>query len=327
MSALNQAVKQFPINAWCNENLTNFRPGEQGIADCPVCGGHRKLTISYEKKLFGCFRCRDGGHGGGTWSGGANLFQFMVILGRSKRDAYKEILDRAGVEDTIVERAALTSKALIPEEAIPLVTLPDHEPGKQMMVRRGMQHLIPHASVCADGQYKDRVVLPCYYRDELMGSECKAIYPSMRPKSLFHPPHQFSTAESVYTTRRWDTGSVSAAVTESIFDAESFNGLINAIGIYGCRLQAEQVLAIKALGIKKLIWALDGDAFYKKDSGVIHAITTYTLEHFENYVTYMTNDDDPNSLVFAGRVKLLEESVKINSAWDLYSLALAWGKM
>lgn len=321
MSNLGHAISNFPIVAWCQENLRNVRLGPEEVsADCPFCYGYRKLNVNIEKRLFHCFKCREGGHGGTKWTGGTNLFNFMVLCGQSRAEAYKEICRRAGVPDTpLPERK--TGGALIPPGAIFLKNLPDTHPANQYLERRHCAHLSAVAWVVPTGKFRDRVILPCNYLGELKGTECKA-YMHQQPKSLFFPEDGIETSQTVYTCLNWDLSSKTAVLSESILDAETFRG-VNSLSIYGSRLHEGQVSAMLGLGIEKLIWALDGDAYIKPFSGVVDGITRLTLNVFENWVCRMGYTDDPNSLGPEGCENLLKQAKLVTSVWDLYAYEFA----
>jgi len=319
--SLQEAINAFPIVAWCQENLQAVRVGSDEInANCQFCGGYRKLNVNIAKRLFHCFKCREGGHGGRKWNGGANLFQFMVLSGLSKAQAYKEIFARAGFPDNPTPERKVLTRSPIPDGAIPLNRLPDHEPAVQYLRRRQVPHLIPVSYVATTGRFKDRVILPCNYLGEVLGTECKA-FKNQRVKALFYPEDEFHTSETVYTCLNWDLNSKTAVVTESILDAETFQN-VNSIGLYGCRLHEKQVSAILALGVERLIWCLDGDAYFKPYSGTVNAISRLTLEVFDNWVCTMGYREDPNELGPNGCDALLKTAKQITSIWDLYAYGL-----
>lgn len=246
--------------------------------------------------------------------------QFLVLLGRSKGEAYRYILSQSGLPDREIAPRR-TGQPLIPPEAIPLKELPDHEPARQLLIRRHVPQLIPISYVCASGYYKDRVVLPCLELDILRGSECKAIYKAEN-KSLFHPPGEFPRANTVYTTRVWNPNSKRLVVTESILDAETFSGIENACGTYGSELSEGQVVAILGLGAEEIVWALDGDAHDK----VLKAFKKYGSDLWNNSIIQFGQKEDPNSVGPFECAKRLTNRKKIETEWDLMSLAIEWGK-
>ena len=320
MSNFQEAVSRFPIVSWADENLRNVRAGHEEIkADCPLCGGQRTLSINRHKMLFCCHRCPVRNP---DWRRkGTNLLQFMVLLGQDKGEAFRTILRLSGLPDREIA-ARRTGQPLIPPGAIPLSTLPDTEPARQLLVARHVPHLIPVSYVCVEGYYKDRVILQCLERDELKGSECKSLFRGAQFKSLFHPPGQFEKSKTVYTTRAWNHSSKTAVVTESILDAETFSGVANGIGLYGSELSEGQVFAMLSLGIEEVVWALDGDAHDK----VLKAFRKWGCDLFDNSMIRFGERDDPNSVGTEGCKKLLADRIPVTSEWDLFSAALTWGK-
>ena len=321
MKSFGDAIAEFPIVAWCQETLHNVHVGESEItADCPFCGGHRKFRMSRNTKLCICFRCKDGGHAIG-WPGYGNLFKLLIYLGMPRKEAFQYICNRSGMPDVEIEIKAIKhSQPLIPKGVIPLSRLPDYEPAAQFLRRRHVPQLIRYSGVALEGVYKDRVALQCLYDGVTVGSEMKSLHKFVRPKSLFHPAGQFQKNRTVYTNLEWDPNRKEAVVTESILDAETFRN-VNAIGLYGCHLSELQVVAILALGIERLIWALDGDAFLK-------VIQNYNLtrDHFDNSVVYFNQKDDPNSVGPDGCASALKSCVDVKSEWDLYACGVEWNK-
>lgn len=320
MSSFHEAIEEFPICQWAQETLSNVRVGSTEItADCPFCYGYQKLYLNIEKKVTNCFRCE--AHG--VRKGGASLFGFIAELFGSKKAAYSTIKSRVGLPDFHPEPSARLPKAsLIPEGVISLKQLPDTEPAIQYLKKRHAAQLVPYSYLCLTGQFRGRVILPCLYDGVLVGSECKSLYKSVKPKSLYHPKDIFKTSQTVYTNLNWNPKSKVAVITESILDAETFDGIENSLGIYGCVLKPEQVDAILALGVEKLIWALDGDAFKK----IITSIPKLTLDVFENWVTNLGKKEDPNSIGPQGCKELVAGAVRINGEWDLYDCACKWDK-
>lgn len=318
MASFQDAISQFPIVQWCQSNLQGVRVcHDEIIADCPFCGGYKKFSMNRVTRLCKCFRCKDGGHALG-WPGYGNLFKLLVYRGMSRSEAYRYICDQSGMPDVVVElkRTDAYAEPLIPKEVIPLAKLPDHEPAIQFLKRRHAPQLIPYSGVCIDGKYKDRVSLQCLYDGYLVGSEMKSIFPTIKPKSLFHPIDVFQKSRTLYTSIDWDHNRKEAVLTESILDAETCHGH-NGVGIYGCSLSEAQVSLLIALGVERIIWALDGDAFHQALRGY-----HLTSDNFDHAIVKFGPRDDPNSTGPDGCDYLIKNATPIKNEWDMFNFAL-----
>ena len=295
--------------------------GTDFYADCPICKGRRKLGISRVKKVFHCFKCMEGGHGGDLWTGAASLPRMIRLLeGCSWRQAFKMIYELAGLPEPPPRKRKQQPRGL-PKEAIPLRDCNDNEPAVRMLDRRHVGHLRDRASLCIGGRYNERVLLPTYFLEEETGFEAKATYPSQSPPSLF--PEWLETDETVYTIRAWKSKSQaakSAAVTESVIDCETFHGICNAVGVFG-KFKEGQLTPLLELDLTDLYWLLDGDAWTSITRGI-----RKTRSLFRNFVVPMPNNEDPNSLGPVGCIDLLERAVEVKTDWDLLECAVAWGK-
>lgn len=314
---LRQAISTFPISTWMRERMKVYDTGGKNIqADCPVCLGKAKLGVSRFKKVAQCFKCSDGGAGGSIWNGRADLIKLIRLVEKCDyRTALQTIFRSSGIAEPVWRREEQIDRG-IPEDAIPLWETSPLHPSRKELARRGMDHLSAISHVCVTGPYEGRVILPAMWFDEVDAWEAKA-YMSIKPKSLF--PDWFETGHSIYTTRKWDTNADFAIVTESIFDAETFG--INALGLYGSTLHEGQVirlLSLAARGIKRLVWALDFDAWKKQAK----AILSWTEMHFQNLVAPLPAWSDPNSLGWARCWELVQNAHPVSDATDIVLFGL-----
>ena len=321
--SLPEAITEFPVVIWLQEHVKVYDSGGDNFyADCPMCSGQRKLGVNRYFKLFHCFKCDEGGSGDGRWPGKpgrANLVQFIVAVRRcSKAAAIKEIFQRSGFPDSAVQRPVAPART-IPEEAVPLVKAPWDHPSVLMMHRRHASHLIPESYVCVDGKYEGRVILPCKFQGKRTGFEAKAYDKWKKPKALY--PSWFEAASNLYTTA-WDPECDYAIVTESIMDAETFG--VNAVGLYGSSLSDGQLgllILLRKQGVKRLIWALDNDAWRKQ----FKAMVAKTGSFFENW-TVKLDGKDPNDCGPEVCRALLENLWPFQDEFDWLELSMAWGR-
>ncbi len=313
-SNLALASRDFPISRWLSEHADVVDHGGKYIyLDCPVCGGRKKLIVRRESKRASCYRCSDGGHGGDTWNGEANLLELICLIeGCSKREAVQRIFELAEWPDTTPLQHTSRPRRIIPRDAIPLTKVRKDHPAQKVLRERQLQHLEDRLYMCPDGDYADRWILPCMYFGELQGFEAKT-YRGGNPKSLF-PKDWFSTQDTIYTTYQWDMATTFVVITESIFDAETFG--CNTIGIYGSHLHPGQLLRLfelKAKGITKLVWCLDEDAWKKQRQSILSS----TAMWFDNYVCRLPKGTDPNELGRKRCWDLVAKSSQVNSEVDL----------
>jgi hypothetical protein len=325
VSDLQSAIDQFPISAWLSKHTQTHDDGTGAdfYADCPICGGKRKLGVSRTKKLAHCFRCREGGHGAGTWNGAANLPKLIKLLeGCSWRDSFKLIYELSGLpEPEFVPDKRRDRDRRLPSDSYPLGRVNDGEPVIQFLRHRGVEHLRDTCYLCLEnGRYYERLIIPTNQAEEWTGFEAKAIHSSQKPKSLY--PEWMQTSESVYTVLSWSPDRTLAAVTESVLDAETvaLTG-VNAVGIYGSSFKDGQIRALLELGIETLVWMLDGDAWGAQKKAIFKS-----LGLFEHYVAPVPKGEDPNSLRKGRCEQAFELAVPIKSEWDLMEVAMEWEK-
>lgn len=320
MATLEEAIRAFPVVSWMQDRVKIRDTGRTDIyCDCPFCKGKMKLGINREYKLFHCFKCdKDGASG--EWNGKANLIQFIkLVTGGSSRDAIELIYKLAGYPDPPPPKRA-AEQSTFPREAIPLKDCPLHEAYKYLAEERGVEHLCKDSYVCVEGRYAGRILMPCRWFDKIVGFEAKS-FTKQEPKSLFPP--EFDTSLTLYTTA-WDFKLPFAIVTESIVDAETIS--CNTLGLYGSTLkdgQLTKLLALKAMGVERLIWMLDADAIKK----TMAAILKKTSMSFENRVCVLEKDQDPNSMKIDLCLEKAQRAVVVRDEIDVYSLLLKTGNL
>jgi len=318
VTKLDEAIANFPIITWIAEHTTVFDKGRVNTyADCPICEGKKTLGIERDKKIFHCFRCNEGGYGGSIWNGKAHLVKMIMLLERKTFSQTREVIFKlAGYPDVIIEQAK-APKAVLPSEAISLATAHPSDPAIQYLNKREVGHLKNTSYICLSGHYANRIIFPTVFLGEVTGFEAKQI----GGKSLF--PDWMDTYSTVYTTLNFNPAIGLAVVTESIIDAETLN--YNGIGLFGGfkEGQLECLLKLRDKGVKKLVWMMDWDAWYKQAK----AILAKTMNLFDNYVVNFPKDEDPNSLGTVECYHLLGSARKISDEFDLVKASLDFGRI
>ncbi len=280
---------------------------KNAYALCPVCGGDKKLSISKEKKIVRCFKCEQG-HGRGVWEGRADAIRFIMIVLKCHRGrALHELFTNVGplpVEAGEADELDLN----LPDEALLIGASCDEDhPCRQFLNRRGLARFVGDWYMCPTGHYHGRVIIPVKSLGEDWGFEAKS-YIGAEPKSLAN-----LREGAIYLSRQWDTERDYAVITESCFDAESIS--MNAVGLFGSALDENRLstlLPLRRLGVTKLIWFLDGDAFDKQ----LSIIRKWTSLYFYNHRIRCPKGQDPNSLPMLDRWKLIQSAVPLNNAFD-----------
>jgi hypothetical protein len=317
--ALEEAIQSFPIASWLQKHTRIYGvDGKVIYADCPICHGKKKLGVYRYNRVSVCGRCKDGGHGAGSWRGVAGLPKMIKLLeGCEWRQVFQLIYELAGLPEP--EWRGDTSDCVepIPDGAIPLGNCRDDERGVRLLRSRHVGHLLDSAHLCVSGHYRERVLLPCYYQDTYLGFEAKGTYPTQEPKSIYSSG--MATDQAVYTLRSWKEGAKEAAVTESVIDCETFHGFQNAVGCFG-GFKHGQLQALIELGIERLYWFVDGDAV-----GKLNAHLSHTGSFFENMLVPMGVKDDPNSLGPEGIRRLWDQARSCVDALDFMEISMDWG--
>ncbi len=319
-----EAIEAFPIVRWLRGYTTVHNAmGKVVYADCPICGGKRKLGIYRQSKsgtkLAVCGRCKDGGHGQGRWDGVAGLPAFVKLLEQCDwRAAFKLIHELSEIPEAAWSPDRNNAgPPPLPDNCLALGDLLNSERGVRMLRERHCGHLVAHSFLSIGGKYHERVILPCYQNGVYTGFEAKATWSTQEPKSLF--PFAMDTRELLYTARNWVAEDKRLALTESILDAETFHTLgKNAVGCYA-GFKAEQVSILLDMEIEELYWFLDGDAWDLIPKGLRH-----TLPFFENYLVPMPATEDPNSLGPEGCDALWDQARLVTSLVDHMALTEEW---
>lgn len=316
-SDLSAAIEQFPLLIWLQQHFNVRDSGRESLRiDCPVCKGARTLSVNRTTKTFHCFKCDEGARGGAVWTGTASLFAFIALFEKlSPKATADRIRSLAGIPDAgWAPRETLSTTW--PREAVQLSQSFSTHPSVQMLVNRGVGHLVDRCRVCVEGEFSHRILLPNNFFGAVTGFEAKS-YVNAKPKSLLR--HFTQEHAHVYTTWSWDKKCDFCVVTESILDAETLG--VNAIGIFGSVLRDEQVLSLlqlRAAGIRRLVWFLDGDAV-KKQANSIRRKTL--LLGFDNLNILSEGGEDPNSLGRERCWNLVSRASPIGDSFDLLAAA------
>ena len=311
-TSLNRAIAKFPIRRWLQEQTGVSGDSGRVRIDCPGCGGKRTLSVSLETTGCRCFRCADGGKHNGSWKGTGHIVHLICLLeGVDRSSAVRKVFELAGVKDDYKKPAKVDTGKDVPDNLFPLSSFDPTDQRRAALEARGLEHLVRKVHFCATGRYADRWIIPCMFMGKIVGFEAKAYKKSITPKSLF--PTWFKTSQHIHTTD-WDYDEDFAVITESIFDAETIG--TNAVGLFGSRLNDGQVQCFSDLGVKRLVWFLDSDAWMKQAT----AILGKTMMLWENWVVKVPKGEDPNSLGKQNCWNLIGQAVKVEDGLDLFSI-------
>lgn len=310
MTDIRDAIKRFDIVAFSSQFVDILRDyGTDVIANCPICGGNKKLYISRNKRIVRCFTCDDLGLGGTKWNGRADLISWIMLLrGCSRGAAIREVFDGAGIVSAPVIQVERDYS--FPPEALRISKScdPSH-PCRVELRRRKLEHMMDHWYMCPTGKYAGRYLLPIRFFGRQFGYEAKS-YTGATPKSL-----SVCEPNSLYSSVCWDKSRPFAVITESVFDAETVG--VNAIGLLGSALSGDRwkhLYSLQKQGITELVWLLDSDAWRKQR----RMIARFSAFYFTNKFAELPPGEDPNSFGMAACWDRIDNAVVIRTEYDMY---------
>lgn len=236
---------------------TTKTPSGWTTLDCPMCSDKRKrggINTDGAKISFHCFNC--------NFTTGWSLNPY---LGKK----YKDLASKLGASDKEVHTVQLEllkhSEFLTKEETTSYVyniakfknvdlpdnvqmvdDLDDNHPIKQYAISRGLLGLYP-LLYFDDKLYKQRLVVPFFYNNELVGWTARHINPPNKqtPKYL----HNMQSGYVFNVDKFADSEREIIIVTEGVFDAI----LIDGIAVQGNAVSAEQAHLIDKLGCRVIV--------------------------------------------------------------------------
>jgi hypothetical protein len=230
--------------------------------DCPMCSDKRKrggLITTGAKISYNCFNC---GYTTG-WEPNPTLGKkykdLATILGADQQDIHKVTIDLLKYAEDLETESATDyvynlqkfKTETMPDTATIVDDLPDEHAVKQYAIKRGLLGLYP-LLYFEDKLYKQRLVVPFTYNNELVGWTGRHISPpdKQTPKYL----HKMQPGYVFNIDRFADSKREIVIVTEGVFDAI----LVDGIAIQGNSVGPEQAHLIEKLG-KRIIVCPDRD--------------------------------------------------------------------
>jgi len=241
---------------------TSKTPSGWNTMDCPMCSDKRKrggLITTGAKISYNCFNC---GYTTG-WEPNPTLGKkykdLATILGADQQDIHKVTIDLLKYAEDLETESATDyvynlqkfKTETIPDTATIVDDLPDEHAVKQYAIKRGLLGLYP-LLYFEDKLYKQRLVVPFTYNNELVGWTGRHISPpdKQTPKYL----HKMQPGYVFNIDRFADSKREIVIVTEGVFDAI----LVDGIAIQGNSVGPEQAHLIEKLG-KRIIVCPDRD--------------------------------------------------------------------
>lgn len=278
----------------------NTFDSDQKRTNCPYCHGtikpdgstrspdtEQKLYIHIGKQTYYCQRCASSGPL-------VKLLKEIVHLSNDDLKRYMEnplsLMGSKSLKDILEEELIDLSRFYggkkpisLPEEFQPLD--PDTNDFEELLIfeyliNRGLtvEQIVSYGfGFCKAGQYRDRVIIPCYedsspiyfvnrlclFNGGPLTKEKETELLSHGVRKTINPPSNFNSlgkSEVLYNideARKYDT----IIVTEGVFDA--INVGPNAVAILGSMVSQTQVTKILKAKPKKVIMMLDPDAVDK----------------------------------------------------------------
>jgi hypothetical protein len=241
---------------------TSKTPSGWNTMDCPMCSDKRKrggLITTGAKISYNCFNC---GYTTG-WEPNPTLGKkykdLATILGADQQDIHKVTIDLLKYAEDLETESATDyvynlqkfKTETMPDTATIVDDLPDEHAVKQYAIKRGLLGLYP-LLYFEDKLYKQRLVVPFTYNNELVGWTGRHISPpdKQTPKYL----HKMQPGYVFNIDRFADSKREIVIVTEGVFDAI----LVDGIAIQGNSVGPEQAHLIEKLG-KRIIVCPDRD--------------------------------------------------------------------
>jgi hypothetical protein len=241
---------------------TSKTPSGWNTMDCPMCSDKRKrggLITTGAKISYNCFNC---GYTTG-WEPNPTLGKkykdLATILGADQQEIHKVTIDLLKYAEDLETESATDyvynlqkfKTETIPDTATIVDDLPDEHAVKQYAIKRGLLGLYP-LLYFEDKLYKQRLVVPFTYNNELVGWTGRHISPpdKQTPKYL----HKMQPGYVFNIDRFADSKREIVIVTEGVFDAI----LVDGIAIQGNSVGPEQAHLIEKLG-KRIIVCPDRD--------------------------------------------------------------------
>lgn len=316
--SLETAETRFPIESWLSKYVRVYSSKAVVYADCYVCRGKKKLGVIRQSKKTGdplvvCGRCREGGHGGGVWRGASSITGFVALVEGIPFKQAAEFVHRLSGVANEWRPPEDTRTPGVPEDAVPLLKCSSSNLGVLLLRNRYCDGLIGSSYFGVSKPYVNRVIIPCYYREQYLGFEAKATFKGGL-KSIYAP--NMDTDVYVHTPI-WNEGRGDLVITESVIDAETFRLLnVDAIGCFG-GFKSGQVMRVLELNPKRVFWFLDGDTW-----GKIWPSISLLLPFVENFLPPMQERDDPNALGPVELQRRILDAEKIQTKLDLMQMKM-----
>ena len=246
---------------------TSKTPSGWTTLNCPMCSDTRKrggIITSGPKISFNCFKC---GYKTG-WAPnphlGGKFKELVTTLGVDQTELHKvqvellkyaEILEQEETTDYVYTLSQFKTVDL-PDSAVSVDDLSADHPVRQYAIERGLYGLYPLLHL-DESLYKQRLVVPFTYNNELVGWTARHINPTNKstPKYL----HKIQPGYVFNIDRFADSSREIVIVTEGVFDAIQLDG----VSIQGNSVTPEQAHLIEKLG-KRVILCPDRDSAGKE---------------------------------------------------------------
>ena len=246
---------------------TTRTPSGWMTMDCPMCSDKRKrggLITTGARISYNCFNCGFTTGWAPNPTLGKKYKELADKLGATTEEIHKtqiellkysEVLEQEEVSDYIYNLQKFDTVEL-PETAVAVDDLAKDHPVKQYAIERGLLGLYP-LLYFEESLYKQRLVVPFTYNNELVGWTARHINPPNKqtPKYL----HKIQPGYVFNIDRFADSVREIVIVTEGVFDAIQ----LDCVSIQGNSVTPEQAHLIEKLG-KRVILCPDRDSAGKE---------------------------------------------------------------
>ncbi len=299
-------IQQFLINKHIEfrKEGKNVNRGEVNIP-CPFCGEDRyHLGINVEKDIFACWKC----------SAKGNIAKLLSkLLGISYTEAKEIVNPQSDLKKVLEGREKKNIKIEEKVKKNKILKLPEHSyPFRQdksniwqeaalIFLKKynlKWEHILDaKLSYCIGGKYKNTILIPIYYKNQLVNFICR-VWDKNSSKRYLNCPN----GESLYNTKtllyNYDNikiGQDKLLIVEGAFDCMKA-GLDRTVALCGTEITQEQRNLIIGLKTKEVLILFDNDPHLTSTSKKAQDLADYLSAFVETRVIRLPNGKDPGEM-------------------------------
>lgn len=216
--------------------------------DCPKCHkgrGHFVISVDPSKPVFNCYRCGFKG----SWG------KLLVTL---KGINYEEAAE-------ILQESHWFKKKQTEQEDLRPIPLPNMAPFSQDALDYLRRRDITSADIdyygmyfCAEGKYRDRIIIPIYHNYRQITFQARAIY---KHPIKYHTPPGSPLGRLLFNYDSIPQKAQKVVVVEGVFDTIRLVRLgWNTVASFGKKISQDQISLLRQKGVSEVVVYWDADA-------------------------------------------------------------------